>query len=188
MRLFQILSRLLDYPDAELYGKLPELHAITADFEPVIAHERERLLRFIDWAQTLPLLRLQETYVKTFDLTPDHALYLTHHLFEEQDRQRGPVLAELSEFFATEGLQIERGELPDYLPLVLEYAATLADALSARAFLAQASQVAGLLAERLEKTASPYASLLRIVEDQGLLAGLADVPACGRQGSVHDLA
>ena len=75
------------------------------------------MLDFIAWAQALPFTELQEHYVKTFDLTPDNALYLTHHLFEEQDRARGPALVKLSEYFQAQGFAIEHGELPDYLPL-----------------------------------------------------------------------
>ena len=65
--------------------------------EHATPEDQQALLDFIAWAQALPFTELQEHYVKIFDLTPDNALYLTHHLFEEQDRARGPALVKLSE-------------------------------------------------------------------------------------------
>lgn len=167
MRIYKLLSVLLEYPSAELREHLAEIEQLIDTLEHVTEEDQQGLGKFIAWAQSLPLTELQEHYVKTFDLTPDNALYLTHHLFEEQDRARGPALVRLSEYFQAQGYAIEKGELPDYLPLLLEYVSTLPDAQSARQFLQQAVEVAALLAQNLENRESPYALLLRIVERQG---------------------
>jgi len=66
------------------------------------------------------------------------------YLFEEQDRARGPALVKLSEFFQAQGYTIDAGELPDYLPLLLEYVSTLPDEQGARQFLHQAVEVAAV--------------------------------------------
>ncbi|MGH8490927.1 MAG: nitrate reductase molybdenum cofactor assembly chaperone [Gammaproteobacteria bacterium] len=170
MQIYKLLSVLLEYPNAELREHLAEIKQTIGGLEHATPEDRQALSDFIAWAQALPFTGLQEHYVKTFDLTPDNALYLTHHLFEEQDRARGPALVKLSEFFQAQGYTIEKGELPDYLPLLLEYVSTLPDEQSARRFLHQAVEVAALLARNLENMQSPYALLLRIVERQGQLA------------------
>ncbi|MDQ3776090.1 MAG: nitrate reductase molybdenum cofactor assembly chaperone [Pseudomonadota bacterium] len=170
MRIYKLLSVLLEYPNAELPEHLAEIEKMIGGLEQSTPEDQQSLLNFIAWAQTLPLTELQEHYVKTFDLKPDNALYLTHHLFEEQDRARGPALVKLSEYFQAQGYTIEKGELPDYLPLLLEYVSTLPDEQNARQFLHQAVEVAALLARNLENMESPYALLLHIVERQGRLA------------------
>lgn len=168
MRVYKILALLLEYPDQELREHWDEIKLEIARLET----DRRVLETFVAWAESLPLTELQAVYVKTFDLNPDNALYLTHHLFEEQDRERGPALVHLSEYFKTEGLELAGGELPDYLPLLLEYASTLDDATSARLFLRESAHVSEILARNLESIDSPYAPLLRLVARHGRLAGL----------------
>ena len=173
MKLYKILSLLLEYPTSELCAHWDDLRDEILLLDNAVEKEKQSLLDFICWAERHVLTKLQETYVRTFDLTPDNALYLTHHLFEEQDRDRGPTLVELSEFFQSEGFAIEGGELPDYLPLVLEYVSTLEDERGARLFLKDSSRVAGVIAANLESQDSPYAPLLRIVENHGRLTDVA---------------
>ena len=114
---------------------------------------------------------LQQDYVKTFDMVPEHSLHLTHHLFGD-DRGRGPALVDLSEHYKGMGLGMKEGELPDYLPLILEYVSIL-DEFAARMFLADAKKVLTVLAANLEKSGSHYAPLLRLVEHRGQLAKTA---------------
>ena len=106
-------------------------------------------------------------------MTAENSLYLTYHLFDEQDRERGPALIELAELYKSTGIEIGDGELPDYLPLILEYVSTMNDEASAHAFLQQTSQAAGIIATNLEKNESPYAPLVRIVERHGHVAEIA---------------
>jgi nitrate reductase delta subunit len=169
MRLYRLLSVLLEYPTRELVEHLG------GEWLPALAvgEDREALRAFIAWARETPLTELQAHYVKTFDLTPDNALYLTHHLFEEQDRARGPALVRLSEYFAAQGLEIQKGELPDYLPLILEYVSTLPDPGSARQFLEQTADVADRIATSLAAMDSPYAALLAIVARHGRIGDRA---------------
>ncbi len=101
-------------------------------------------------------------------MVPEHSLHLTHHLFGD-DRGRGPALVDLGEHYKGMGMEMRTGEIPDYLPLILEYVATL-DEMGARVFLADAAKVLKVLAANLEKSDSPYAPLLRLVESRGQLA------------------
>ncbi|MGH8591244.1 MAG: nitrate reductase molybdenum cofactor assembly chaperone, partial [Gammaproteobacteria bacterium] len=72
-----------------------------------------------------------------------------------------------------QGFEIDRGELPDYLPLILEYVSTLPDMASARHFLEQTAEVANVLEKNLAAMESPYAALLSIVARQGKISELA---------------
>ncbi|MBI2383380.1 MAG: nitrate reductase molybdenum cofactor assembly chaperone [Gammaproteobacteria bacterium] len=168
---YAVAARLLDYPTEELKGNLAHAAARVEqdrDLDPV---ERERLLGAIAWMQRQDLLDLQAEYTQTFDLTPEHSLHLTHHTFGDS-RERGPALAELAEHYKALGLQAVDGELPDYLPLMLEYAARL-DPVEAEVFLRDAAAIVGTIATRLEQADNPYAPLIRFVAGRGRLAQAA---------------
>lgn len=133
--------------------------------------EKEALSEFAAWMGESKLLELQENYVNTFDMVPEHDLHLTHHIFGD-DRGRGPALVDLSEHYKAAGLDIAEKEIPDFLPLILEYVSTLDD-MGARVFLGDAAKVVTVLAANLEKAESPYAKLIRIIESRGHLANAA---------------
>lgn len=164
MVLYKLLSVLLEYPDGELIENLDEIEAMIPSLQGASIQDGQVLRQFVTWSKGLTATEFQEIYVQTFDLTPDLSLHLTNHLFDEQDRDRGVTLVNLSQFFKQNGYQIENGELPDYLPLILEYVSTLDSDERARELLTQSAQALEVLANNLEKIDSPYAPLLRLVE------------------------
>ncbi len=172
-QVYKVLSVLLEYPRKELVDNWDEMRQLLSDLPELADEDKSRLNGFIEWASALPLTQFQAKYVDSFDMTAENSLYLTYHLFDEQDRERGPALIQLSELYKSTGFEIGDGELPDYLPLILEYVSTMDDASSAQDFLKQTAQVADIIASNLEKNASPYAPLVRIVESHGLLADVA---------------
>jgi nitrate reductase delta subunit len=187
---YKLISKLLDYPDAELIAALPELRdeikqGSGREYE---AAEWVVLDRFLGHLSSLDQTELQAAYVQTFDLTPEHALHLTHHVFGD-DKNRGPALIDLTEFYKEYGVQMrttdatkaandeivddgKSNELPDYLPLVLEFAAMLEEE-EARMFLSQWAKVLNVLASNLEEASSPYAPLIRLVEQRSQLVRAA---------------
>ena len=167
--LYRAISALLDYPDASLRAALPEIGALVAASAELSDPERASLLGVLSWMENLDPLDLEAVYVQTFDLTPEHDLHLTYHLFEEGDRERGPAMIHLAEHYESYGLATVGKELPDYLPLILEYAATLDDD-EAKVFLGSAAHAIETLTENLEKIQSPYAPLLRFALQRGRLA------------------
>jgi nitrate reductase molybdenum cofactor assembly chaperone NarJ/NarW len=171
MAIYKILARLLDYPTGELLEHLDEIEQAVATDTEVTAGEREAIQRIVAHLRGVDLYQLQSEYVQTFDVTPEHSLHLTHHLFGD-DANRGPALIDLGEHYKGMGLQAVDGELPDYLPLILEYASTL-DRIGAQMFLNEAVKVLEVLAANLEQAASPYAPLIRIIENRGRLARAA---------------
>ncbi len=171
MIIYTILSRLLDYPDPDLKGNLNAMQETLSNDASIDKQERETISQFCEQLRGKSLMELQQDYVQTFDMVPEHSLHLTHHLFGD-DRGRGPALVDLSEHYKGMGLGMKEGELPDYLPLILEYVSILDD-LAARMFLADARKVLTVLALNLEKSGSRYAPLLRLVEHRGQLAKTA---------------
>ena len=173
MRIYKILSVLLEYPEQELIDSMPEIRAIVDENTDIDAEERAALLKFLEHLISKPLIEVQADYVNTFDRTPEHSLHLTHHLFgEESDRNRGPALIDLSEMFKEYGVKTVTNELPDYLPLLLEFASYL-DGNEATVFLSDVNKVLGLLADNLDKAGSPYAALLSITKSRATLTRLA---------------
>jgi nitrate reductase delta subunit len=173
MQIYKILSVLLEYPDQELLDHLPEIRAEIGKSPDVDLTEKEGLRKFLDHLANTSLTDLQSGYVQTFDLTPEHSLHLTHHLFgDDNDKNRGPALIDLGELYKDYGVKVMTNELPDYLPLILEFAAMLDDN-EAMVFLADAKKVLKVLTENLNKASSPYAAPLSIVEGRATLNRLA---------------
>lgn len=171
MLIYKLLSVLLDYPDADVEANLPNMNALVESDNIISADEKKELKKFMAWAEAKELTELQALYVQTFDLAPEHSLHLTHHLFGD-DRGRGPALIDLSEYYKGFELKPVDSELPDFLPLILEFVSTLSEH-ETRIFLADAVKVLTVLATNLEKAASPYAPLVRIIENHGRLARIA---------------
>ncbi|MCW8826866.1 MAG: nitrate reductase molybdenum cofactor assembly chaperone [Gammaproteobacteria bacterium] len=171
MIIYKILARLIDYPTTEMIENISEVRTLVAEDASIAASEKEAINEFVSWMEGQDLLRIQENYVNTFDMVPEHDLHLTHHIFGD-DRGRGPALVDLSEHYKAAGLEVAEKEIPDFLPLILEYVSTLDD-MGARVFLGDAAKVITVLAANLEKAESPYAKLIRIVDNRGHLAQAA---------------
>jgi nitrate reductase delta subunit len=113
-----LVSTLLQYPTAEVQRAVRE---------PGPAPEGpgrgwRRIEPFCEWFASTPLGELQRTYVETFDFDRRASLHLTYHLHGDR-RQRGLALLRLRRAYAAAGLEVTHLELPDYLPLMLEFAA-----------------------------------------------------------------
>jgi nitrate reductase delta subunit len=167
MQVFAVISKLIDYPDSELIENLDSVIEYIKDSSEIATDEKEILMEFVSWMRSHTSIKLQETYVETFDMVPEHDLHLTHHIFGD-DRGRGPALIDLSEHLKNEGLEVKEGEIPDFLPLLLEYASTL-DNIKSRAFLGDAKKIIKIIADNLDKAKSPYSKLIRIVEKHSCL-------------------
>jgi nitrate reductase molybdenum cofactor assembly chaperone len=170
MSTYKLLSVLLEYPEQELIDHLPELSRRVAASAGIDDAERAALRGFIDYLAGKPLTALQEDYVQTFDLTAEHSLHLTHHLFGD-DKNRGPALIDLGELYKDYGVRTQGNELPDYLPLILEFAAQLGDD-EATVFLSDAGKVFKALTDNLKQAGSPYAALTSIIEGRSTLIRL----------------
>ncbi len=172
-QVYKVLSVLMEYPTKDLTAHWDEMNQLINELPNLAAEDKKLLSGFTLWASNLSLTKFQAEYVNNFDMTAENSLYLTYHLFDEQDRDRGPALIQLSELYKSTGFEIGSGELPDYLPLILEYVSTMDDEASAKAFLQQTSQAAEIIASNLEKNESPYAPLVRMIERHGHVEDIA---------------
>lgn len=128
----QVASWCLAYPTDELIARLPLLSESARSLPEGPA--RDGLLRCIDYLAREPLDQLQQRYVVLFDLSRKHALYLSYWT-DGDTRRRGEVLLAFKERYRASGFLVDtHGELTDFLPLVLEYAA-VADPIDGRALL-----------------------------------------------------
>jgi len=179
MKIFRLLSALLDYPSDNFLAALREMVADDPlalvqrldEARALRADEAQSVADFIAALLAAEPMVLQGEYVQCFDLTAEHSLHLTHHLFGEE-KSRGPALIDLGEFYRGYGLKVDEKELPDYLPVMLEFVSTLSLD-EAWVFLSDVAKVLKVLADNLEKSGSAYAPLVRIIEKQGSLARLA---------------
>jgi len=114
----KLLSVLLAYPDEELTGALPELREASGQLPRA---ERRALEPALAALATTPLAELRRAYVDTFDFDRRCGLHLTYHTHGDR-RQRGLELVRLKRRYAESGLPFEGSELPDYLPVMLEFA------------------------------------------------------------------
>jgi nitrate reductase delta subunit len=156
---YRLCSLLLQYPGAELTEGAAELRAATATLPRGGA--RPALERFFGWwAETAPSARAAH-YVEAVDLNKRSGLYLTFYSAGDK-RERGAALVRLKQLYRAAGLPLEGTELPDYLPVMLEFAAEAPDG---RGEIVLHENRAGLELVRLalRDLGSPYAHLLDAV-------------------------
>ncbi|EKN67263.1 nitrate reductase molybdenum cofactor assembly chaperone [Schinkia azotoformans] len=153
---FKLCSLFLRYPQSE-WGANEEIN----EFVRSIENKGIRFCfeQFLDYVQRTPYKELTENYVRWFDFSERTTLYLTHSTFGEQ-RERGLAFVKLKMEFAKAGFYITGDELPDYLPLVLEFASEADTASVQKVFLIHKKPIDELLSE-LEKDDNPYGYLLK---------------------------
>jgi nitrate reductase delta subunit len=117
--IFKLLSVLLRYPDDEVLEHRDEIVAAARELPDSAA--RDAVLAFLAYWENEPASRLQEDYTATFDFKRRGCLYVSYYRYGDA-RARGQVLADMKEAYARAGYPLDTTELPDYLPLVLEFA------------------------------------------------------------------
>ena len=117
--IFKLLSILLRYPDDEVLAHRGGVAGAVRELPPSPA--RDAVLEFMTYWENEPPRRLQGRYIETFDFNRRGCLYLSYYRYGDQ-RARGQVLADMKALYARAGYPLDTTELPDYLPLVLEFA------------------------------------------------------------------
>jgi nitrate reductase molybdenum cofactor assembly chaperone NarJ/NarW len=162
MRTFKILGALLTYPDAALVAARRELRDTLLAEGLLPEPARPRVLALIDQLGSVDLMELQERYVLLFDRSRRLSLHLFEHVHGDS-RDRGEAMISLAQLYHAHGLYLDTTELPDYLPLFLEFLA-LRPLVEAREHLGHAAHLILALGERLEQRGSPYAAVMRALE------------------------
>jgi len=157
-RHYAVLSALLQYPEPELVSHLPALAGLMAATPSLHAP----LLPLFAYLARTRLIDLQQEYVATFDRNPSHSLHLFEHIHGES-RDRGQAMVDLMEEYKKHGLQMTGDDLPDYVPLFLEFLGQQTEAEAAR-LLGDAVHVLAHIGRKLTANGSPYAGVFAVLE------------------------
>ena len=178
-RSLRVLAALLGYPDARMRGFLPEMRTLLRGQGALSAARRAELDALMELLGRGDALDTEADYVELFDRGRATSLHLFEHVHGDS-RERGPALIDLGQTYESAGLILTEGELPDYLPAVLEFVSTQPPA-EARAFLSEMAHIFNAIFGALQQRASPYASVLgALIELAGekaqAVAPAAEVP------------
>src|SRR5262249_2715574 len=152
-------SALLSYPSEQMRRALPDIADVITAAPLVAARERRDLLDLIEELGRGDLLATEERYVDLFDRGRALSLHLFEHLHAES-RDRGEAMVELKEIYERAGFELSTRELPDYLPVVLEYL-SCRDLDEARTMLADCAHILTTIGRSLVARRSRYAAVLQ---------------------------
>jgi len=151
------LAALLSYPSEELQAHARELREAIASENILKEADRRRLKPLLAAFEQDDLLDLQAAYSELFDRSRSLSLHLFEHVHGD-NRERGQAMIDLGQQYVASGFLLDANELPDFVPVFLEYASCLPGS-EAREMLSQPAHVFAALAERLGKRQSAYASI-----------------------------
>lgn len=161
MMALRIIGRLLDYPDRALFDHQQELEEALTSASELNEQQRAQLLAVMRDFSARPLLDLQADYCELFDRGRATSLLLFEHVHGES-RDRGQAMVDLLEQYRTAGLELDSRELPDFLPLYLEYLSSRSPE-AAREGLVDVAPILALLSARLRQRNSRWADLLDVL-------------------------
>jgi nitrate reductase delta subunit len=159
---YRVLSALLSYPTEEMCAAAPAMRQALTDEALLGGHNLDSVVRLLDEFATRDLYDLQERYVLLFDRTRSLSLHLFEHIHGES-RDRGQAMVDLLAQYEEYGLLLDAKELPDYLPVFIEFLATL-EPDRAREQLMQPLHIVAALRKRLKKRRSAYAAVFHALE------------------------
>lgn len=180
-RTLKALSLTLSYPTAELQAAMPEIGAILAADPRLTAATRAALQRLTHDLEQGDLFDVQESYVMLFDRSRTLSLNLFEHVHGES-RDRGGAMVSLIETYRAAGFEPATTELPDHLPVLLEFLSTRPFA-EVQETLADAAHIFDALGTRLVRRESGYdaafaalSQLANVQVDADALAGMLAQP------------
>lgn len=193
----RVLARLLSYPDAALRGHLPEMRQALLAEKALTTSRMAELDALMLHLQGGDALENEAEYVQIFDRGRSTSLHLFEHVHGDS-KDRGPAMIDLAQTYEKAGLFLAPGEMPDYLPVVLEFVSTQPPK-EARAFLSEMAHIFNAIFNALQGRKSAYASVLgallelsgeaahavKVVADEPLDASWEEPPVfdgCSSQG------
>ena len=154
----RVLARLLSYPDAQLRGDLADMRQALLSENAIASARLEELNALINGLARGNALDNEAEYVEVFDRGRATSLHLFEHVHGDS-RDRGPAMIDLAQTYEKAGLFLGPDEMPDYLPVVLEFVSTQPPK-EARAFLGEMAHIFNAIFNALQQRNSPYASVL----------------------------
>ncbi len=157
----RVLAHLLRYPDAGFRSHIPELRQALESEAALPASRLAELDALLRHLATRPALEIESDYVELFDRGRRTALHLFEHVHGDS-RDRGPAMIDLIQTYEKAGLFLGPEELPDHLPVLLEFASTQPPP-QAREFVGEIAHIVRAIFSALAERQSPYASVLAAV-------------------------
>ena len=154
----RVLARLLGYPGTELRSHLPEMRDVLRAEGAVTVGRLAELDVLMDALSNSDPLDTEAAYVQLFDRGRATSLHLFEHVHGDS-RDRGPAMVDLAQTYDQAGLYLAPGQLPDYLPVVLEFVSTQPPR-EARAFLNEMTHIFNAIFSALQQRQSAYASVI----------------------------
>ena len=154
----RVLARLLSYPDAELRSHLSAMRDALHTERAITLGRLAELDVLMDTLSSSDALDTEAVYVQLFDCGRATSLHLFEHVHGDS-RDRGPAMIDLAQTYDKAGLYLAPGELPDYLPVVLEFVSTQPPR-EARAFLSEMAHIFNAIFSALQQRQSAYASVI----------------------------
>ena len=161
LRTYKIISLLITYPNEEIYNFLPQVNSSLKDEHLLDAGSISGINVFVDFFAREPLTFWQEHYVQLFDYSRSVSLYLFEHVHGDS-KDRGQAMVDLIDLYTENGLHIKRPELPDYLPVFLEFLAMQTHS-KAMDYLSEIIDIVGFIHRKLEEKDNPYKYLLAAI-------------------------
>jgi len=152
----KVVSLLMQYPDEEFFRMLPEIKSFAGSM--LRGPHRASIEKFITRLEGEEAISLQEQYTALFDMSPSTTLNVTYHLWGDGEK-RARLLTKLQQVYAVAGLEKKSRELPDFLPLILEFLASVPRATQSGAIRTSLRGVKRLV-EHLKPIASHYSGIL----------------------------
>ena len=159
MLLFRALSALLSYPSGDMRRALPDIADVVRTTTLLTPREQNGLFGLIDELGRGDLLEVEERYVDLFDRGRALSLHLFEHLHGDS-RDRGEAMVDLKRIYERAGFELSARELPDYLPVLLEYL-SCRDLAEARVMLADCAHILTTIGRSLVARGSRYAAVLQ---------------------------
>ena len=154
----RVLARLLSYPDAQLRADLNDMRQVLLTEKAITGARLEELNALTSSLESGNALDNEAEYVEVFDRGRATSLHLFEHVHGDS-RDRGPAMIDLTQTYEKAGLFLGPDEMPDYLPVVLEFVSTQPPK-EARAFLGEMAHIFNAIFNALQQRKSPYASVL----------------------------
>ena len=154
----RVLARLLDYPDAELRSNLTALREALHGERALPPQRLAELDALIESLAHAASLDVEAAYVELFDRGRSTSLHLFEHVHGDS-RERGPAMIDLAQTYEKVGMFLADGEMPDFLPVVLEFTSTQPPR-EAREFLAEMAHIFNAIFSALQQRGSAYACVL----------------------------
>ena len=151
------MSALLGYPSAELQAHAKEIRAALHAEAALPVQALEQLEPLLQALAREDLLDLQAAYSELFDRSRALSLHLFEHIHGDS-RERGQAMIDLGQHYVDRGFVMEVAELPDFLPMFLEFLSCVPPA-QAREWLVEPAHVLAVLEQRLSERGSPYAAI-----------------------------